>query len=88
MIAPTCHGFDGHASGTWVTMSDPDLPPADDEHLAADDDTLPPEHPAAADAPVSAGEVLSGEGMGSGSSGPTSGPRDEPTQDEVPGDDS
>lgn len=73
--------------GYCVTMSDPDLPPADDEHLADDDDTLPPEHPAGADAAVSAGEVLSGEGIGTGASGPTSAPRDEPTRDNAPGDD-
>lgn len=47
-------------------MSDAQLPPTDDQALDADDDTLPPEHPAGSDPPVSAGEVLSGEGIGTG----------------------
>lgn len=69
-------------------MNDPVLPPDDDDHLAVDDDTLPPEHPAGADAPVSAGEVLSGEGMGATAAGPLDADREEPTRPSAPGDDS
>jgi hypothetical protein len=46
------------------------------------DDNLPPEHPAGFDAPVSAGEVLSGEGTGTGRAGAASPtPEDEPSKD-------
>jgi len=47
-------------------MTDAQLPPSDDQALDPDDDTLPPEHPVGSDPPVSAGEVLSGEGIGIG----------------------
>ena len=69
-------------------MADPQLPSAaasGDEAVDNDDDTLPPEHPAAADAPVSAGEVLSGEGLGMTGAAPATGP-DEPAHPSVPGD--
>ena len=68
-------------------MSDAQLPPTDDEALDLDDDTLPPEHPAGSDPPVSAGEVLSGEGIGTGIAGgrPAAVEPERPT---TPGDDS
>ena len=69
-------------------MSDARLPPDDDTATDLDDDTLPPEHPAGADAPVSAGEALSGEGIGTGAAGPQPATSPEPTRDEPPGDDS
>ena len=59
------------------------LPPDDDPTLDLDDDTLPPEHPAGSDSTVSAGEVLSGEGLGSGAA---PGAADAATSDHVPGD--
>ena len=60
-------------------MSESALPPTDDQHVERDD-TLPPEHPAGADAPVSAGEALSGAGIGTGTAGPIEGRRDEPSR--------
>jgi hypothetical protein len=69
-------------------MSNPSLPPADDERLATDDDTLPPEHPAGSEAAGSAGEVLSGEGLGTSGAVPADVPHPEPTRDRAPGDDS
>jgi hypothetical protein len=68
-------------------MSDAQLPPTDDAELDLDDDTLPPGHPAGSDAPVSAGEALSGEGIGTGASGVAPTPADETTRDAAPGDD-
>jgi hypothetical protein len=62
------------------------LPPDDDPKLLTDDDTLPPEHPAGSDSTVSAGEVLSGEGLGAAA---TPGAREGAAgADHVPGDDS
>lgn len=67
-------------------MSEPERPFSDDQALSAGDDTLPPEHPAGSDAPVSAGEVLSGEGLGTAGPGPSpAGSR--PDHDRIPGDD-
>jgi hypothetical protein len=68
-------------------MSDSQHPFPDDQALDADDDTLPPEHPAGSDAPVSAGEVLSGEGIGTAGSGQAPASREEPNDDRMPGDD-
>jgi hypothetical protein len=67
-------------------MSD-QQPPSQDRALDAGDDTLPPEHPAGSDAPVSAGEALSGEGIGTGRSGPSPANVTEPDDDRLPGDD-
>jgi hypothetical protein len=66
-------------------MTDSGLPEPDE----STDDALAPGHPAGTDAPVSAGEVLSGEGTGTGKAGPApaTGP-EEPTRDAAPGDDS
>jgi len=69
-------------------MSDAQLPPSDDVGLDADDDTLPPGHPAGSDATVSAGEALSGEGIGTGAAGAQPRPTDEPTRDATPDADS
>jgi len=52
--------------------------PLRDENVVEGDGPLPPEHPAGSDAPVSAGEVLSGEGIGTGKAGP--GPATSPTE--------
>ena len=60
---------------------------SDDQALDPDDDTLPPEHPAGSDAPVSAGEALSGEGIGTGRSGPAPADPAEPNADRLPDDD-
>jgi hypothetical protein len=57
-----------------------------DPTLDADDDTLPPEHPAGSDATVAAGEVLSGEGVGTVTSGPPPADRREPPDERVPDD--
>ena len=67
-------------------MTNASLPPDDDQQLLADDDTLPPEHPAGSDATVSAGEVLSGEGLGRGA--PAGGLAVAASSDAAPGDDS
>jgi hypothetical protein len=67
-------------------MSDPTRLPDDDQRLDPDDDTVPPEHPAGADATVSAGEVLSGEGLGSPAAGPAQRPDRDLGTDTVPGD--
>jgi hypothetical protein len=69
-------------------MNDASLPSADDDRLADDDDTLPPEHPAGADATGSAGEVLSGEGLGASGPARPEAPHTEPSRDRSPGDDS
>jgi hypothetical protein len=69
-------------------MSDPTPVPDDDQRLDPDDDTLPPEHPAGADPAVSAGEVLSGEGLGTAAAGPAQRPDGEVRSDAIPGDDS
>ena len=70
-------------------MADPQLAGAaaagDEAVDVDDDDALPPEHSAAADAPVSAGEVLSGEGLGMTGAAPAAG-RDEPAHPSLPGD--
>jgi len=73
-------------------VTNANLPSTDDDALA-DDDTLPPEHPAGSDGPVSAGEALSGEGIGTGAAGsPPSGTSgresDEVAAAKAPGDDS
>ena len=60
---------------------------SDDQALDPNDDTLPPEHPAGSDAPVSAGEALSGEGIGTGAVGPTPANPAEPNADRLPDDD-
>ena len=64
------------------------MPPDDDQELDLDDDTLPPEHPAGADPTVSAGEVLSGEGVGTAGAAATTPPDAGVGSDNVPGDDS
>jgi hypothetical protein len=68
-------------------MSDSALPPTDDQTLEADDDTLPPEHPAGADAPVTGGESLSAEGIGTGAAGPIGGTGAEPNRPSTPDED-
>lgn len=65
-------------------MTASELPPQDDATLE-DDDTLPSEHPAGADAPISAGEVLSGEGVGTGRSGASPGASGEEPERRDPG---
>ena len=65
-------------------MSDAELPPTDDQELDLDDDTLPPEHPAASDPAVSAGEALSGEGIGTGTTGTQPRPPEQPTRGSTP----
>jgi hypothetical protein len=67
-------------------MTDSQQSFSDDQALDADDDTPPPGHPASSDAPVSAGEVLSGEGLGT-VAGRTPASSGEPNRDRVPGDD-
>jgi hypothetical protein len=64
-------------------MTTPDPEPADDSTVT-DSEGLPPEHPAGADTPVSAGEAVSNEGLG-GQLAPTQGGRDEqPAVDRAP----
>jgi hypothetical protein len=69
-------------------MSGAQLPPNDDITLQQDD-TLPPEHPAGSDSPISAGEVISGEGPGLGAAGRQPPPSGEAAErPSIPGDDS
>ena len=78
MASPAMDGnrvTSAHMAGTGASMTDSNLPPTDDTTLRNDDDTLPAEHPAGVDTAVSAGEALSGEGLGTaaGSLTPTVG---------------
>jgi hypothetical protein len=66
-------------------MSDPAPLPDDEPRLDPHDDSVPPEHPAGADSTVSAGEVLSGEGIGSAAAGPARRSGAEPDE-ALPGD--
>jgi hypothetical protein len=74
--------------GIPLVMSEPTRSAVDEQRLDLDDDTLPPEHPAGSESTVSAGEILSGEGLGSPGAASAPHAADEPSNDTQPSDNS